>query len=410
MKVWGRENPSPPAYSTLLFICCGIAFTAYLGSYMRIPVVPLFARSLGASTVEVGIINAAFLLSAGLLSLPLGILSDRWGRKPLIIWGLAISLATSLLLYVSRSPGQLIWIYLIFGAGLAAVGPTLMSYAADISPSTHLGRTYGWYTTAMYCGMSLGPAVGGLIAQGWGFRPLFLVTGAFIFLIVWLVVFALPETGAAPGRRPGPRQVPGQTRGLLKNRPLLGCWLATLGGCFGLGMFVTFSPLHAHQHGVNVGQIGLIFTAQAVTNALCRIPFGRLTDRVQSRVRLAFLGFLAFAASLAGFGLSETLPQFFLAAAALGIAMALAFTPLGALVAETVAPEFRGLAMGGYNTCIYLEMMLSSALMGEVVERLGFDGGYILTTLVIFLASGIFLLLVQGFTPPPLAGKEEVRG
>ena len=85
-----RIKTAALSYRALLGICCGIAFASYLGSYMRIPVVPIFAHSLGATTLQVGIINAAFLLMSGLLSFPLGILSDRWGRKMLITVGLVI--------------------------------------------------------------------------------------------------------------------------------------------------------------------------------------------------------------------------------------------------------------------------------------------------------------------------------
>ena len=148
MRIFRTKDPAP-SYAALLAICCGIAFASYLGSYMRIPVVPLFALSLQATTLEVGLINAAFLLMSGALSIPMGILSDRWGRKLLITCGLVVSAATSLLLYISTTPGQLIAIYLFFGTGLAAIGPTLMSYVADFSPATHLGRSYGWYTTAI---------------------------------------------------------------------------------------------------------------------------------------------------------------------------------------------------------------------------------------------------------------------
>lgn len=156
MNLDGRRRIA--TYRGLLFICCTVTFICYLGSYMRIPVVPLFARSFGAGTVEIGMINSSFLLMAGLLSLPLGILSDRLGRKLLILSGLLISTITAVLLYFSSSAQQLIWIYLLFGIGLAAFAPTMMSFVADFSPATHLGRSYGWYTLAIYGGMSLGPA------------------------------------------------------------------------------------------------------------------------------------------------------------------------------------------------------------------------------------------------------------
>jgi MFS family permease len=392
-----RIKTASLSYGALLAICCGIAFASYLGSYMRIPVVPLFASSLGASAWEVGLINAAFLLMSGALSIPVGLLSDRWGRKLLIISGLAISMATSFLLYVSVTPGQLIAIYALFGTGLAAIGPTLMSYVADISPLTYLGRSYGWYTTAIYSGMSLGPALGGFVAQWLGFRPLFLIAGFFVLFLMVAVVLFLPGHAAHLSQRPSGPQAPGFTRDLLRNRPLLGCWLLTLGSCFGQGMFVTFSPLLTHDYGLSIGQIGLVFTAQAVTNALSRLPFGRLSDRVRSRGKLATLGFILFSLSLAAFGFCHTLPQFLLAAMALGVTMGLSFTPLGALIAEVAPPEGRGLAMGGYNSSIYLGMMLSSACMGGVIGKVGYELSFLLTGVLVLLVTGVFYLMIRDF-------------
>lgn len=393
-----RIKSAPLSYSALLAICCAIAFASYLGSYMRIPVVPLFAHSLGASTLEVGIINAAFLLMSGLLSLPVGILSDRWGRKLLIIAGLAISMATSFLLFASTTPRQLMVIYLLFGTGLAAIGPTLMSYVADLSPSTHLGRSYGWYTTAIYSGMSLGPALGGFVAQWLGFRPLFLIAGFFVLFLIVITTRFLPGHAPHLSQRPSSPPTAGITRDLFKNRALVGCWLLTLGSCFGQGMFVTFSPLLAQDHGLSIGQIGLIFAAQAVSNAISRLPFGRLTDRVRSRGRLAALGFVLFSLSLGVFGFCRTLPQFLLAALALGVTMGLSFTPLGALIAEVAPPEARGLAMGGYNTSIYLGMMLSSAFMGGAIGWAGYELSFLITGVLVFLVTGWFYLLIKDFS------------
>ena len=388
------------SYGALLAICCSIAFASYLGSYMRIPVVPLFARSLKASTMEVGLINAAFLLMSGALSFPLGILSDRWGRKLLITSGLAVSAITSFLLCVSSTPFQLIIVYLLFGTGLAAIGPTLMSYVADFSPATHLGRSYGWYTTAIYTGMSLGPAVGGFVAQGLGFKPLFIIAGVFVLLLMGAAVIFLPTRAPHLSAKPAHPQPPKLTRELLKNRHLLGCWLLTLGSCFGQGMFLTFCPLLAHDYGVNLGQIGLIFTAQAVANALSRLPFGRLSDRVQSKAKLAVLGFILFSISLGVFGFCRTLPQFLLTAIALGVTMGLAFTPLGALIAEVAPPEARGLAMGGYNTSIYLGMMLSSAFMGGAITALGYATSFALSAALVLAVTWVFHRLLRDFSAP----------
>ena len=215
-------NPEPaptPRYAVLLLICCGVVLGCYFGTYMRFPVVPLYAQSLGADTVMVGLINGAFLLSAGALSLPLGLVVHRLGMKLLAGVGLLILAASSFLLAVSSTPHQLLWIYLFSGAGLAAFGPTTMSYVAGISPPTHLGRSYGWYTTALYVGMSLGPAAGGFVAEAWGFSLVFILSGLSIFVTFWVMFFFLPRARhvmpASPSQpamgvalHPGSRQKP----------------------------------------------------------------------------------------------------------------------------------------------------------------------------------------------------------
>jgi len=399
MDVDPQSRTPPSSYGTLLLVCCAIAFGGYLGSHMRVPVLPLFARDLGATTVEVGVINASYLLVAGILSLPLGILSDRIGRKRLASFGAFILAGISFLVAFSRTPAELVWIYLLFGIGLAAFGPTMMSMVADLSPATHLGRSYGWYTTALYGAMSLGPACGGLVAELWGFRPVFLASGVIIFSTFLMVLFLLPGTRRSiAGGVPGKSQV-ALARELVRNRPLMGCWLATFGGCFGLGMFVTFLPLHAHNRNLTVGQIGLVFAVQGLCNALSRIPFGHLSDRVNSRERLVLLGLLGFSVSLVGFALAQQIWQFVSWAAVFGVSMSLAFTSVAALIAEAGPPESRGLAMGGYNTSIYFGMMGSSALMGGVIQRAGFEASFVLAALVSLGLTGLFHLLMKGFSP-----------
>lgn len=398
MKTAARRMWRPLSYGTLLFICCSVAFAGYLGSYMRLPVVPLYANSIGADTVQVGIINSAFLLMAGILSLPLGILSDRFGRKLFASLGLVALSATSFLLYFSKTPMQLLWIYLFFGTGVAAFGPTMMSFVADFSPTTHLGRSYGWYTTALYTSMSLGPAVGGFIAQQMGFLQVFLISGIIVFVTFWVVVFFLPPTHLIIDERPKKEKTSVIMKELLKNRPLLSCWLVTLGGCFALGMFITFLPLHAQNQNLTIWQIGFVFAVQGIFNAISRIPFGHLSDKVKNRSSLVVIGLIGFAASMAGFGISTQAVHFVSAAVAFGISMGLAFTSIGALIAEVVPVESRGLAMGGYNTCIYLGMMVSSASMGPIIRKIGFEIGFLITALINVFLVGFFYILMKDFS------------
>jgi len=383
-----------------MLVCCGVTFGCYFAAFMRLPVVPLHALALGVDTARIGIINAAFFLMAGLLSFPLGMAADRWGSKRLSAIGLLVLAVTSGGLFACRTFIHFTTAYLLLGVGIAAFGPTMMTLVSVISPRSHLGRSYGWYTTALFCGMSLGPAVGGFLARSIGAPQVFLAAGAILFLDLGLLLWLLPGRLQRPGSPDTQSNGPGSMRALLQNRPLLGCWSITLGACFGLGMFTSFIPLHAQNKGLDVGQIGIVFFAQGLCNGASRIPFGRLSDKVARRSTLVVGGIVLYAMALTGCGLSRTMGHFVLSAGLVGVSMGLAFTSVGALIAEVVPPASRGSAMGGYNTCIYFGMMLSSVIMGAVSETIGFTMAFLLTAVVNLVFLGVFYFFIKEFVPP----------
>ena len=379
----------------LLLIACIISFVCFLGSYMRIPIVPLLATSLGADTVQVGMINGAFMLMAGVLSIPSGLISDRLGRRMPLLGGMVLLAGSSLLLYWSHSLLQMAVIYLLFGVGLSAFSPTLMSYVADVTPPEVLGQAYGWYTMALYGGMTLGPAAGGFLSKALGLRSVFLVSGGLICAMFLVALCFLPMP-SAPHRGSGshPAVLP-VLKGLLRNRPLVACLVATLGGCVGFGMFVTFMPLYIRSQGMDTGAVGFVFATQALANALSRLPSGRLCDRVADRSTLVVCGLSLFALALAAFAICSSVVSLMAAAAVMGMSMGVSFTVVCALIADVVPREQRGLAMGCYNTSVYFGMLLSSVGMGTVIKGAGFRIGFILSGLVVMAAMFLFRFLYR---------------
>ncbi|MGC9966969.1 MAG: MFS transporter [Syntrophobacteraceae bacterium] len=389
-----ENNPDPP-YRTLILVSCVVGLGCYTAAYMRIPVLPLFARSLGAATVEIGLINSSFMLAAGVFAMPLGIVSDRLGRKPVAMAGLLVSALSSFLLAFSRTPAQMMAIYVLAGIGIAAFGPTMMSFVADFSPATHLGRSYGWYTMAMYGGMSLGPAIGGIFAYLLGYERVFTISAILSLIMLSIVLLTFPGQKSLRSSSLQKRGSGKKIKALLKNRLLLACWLVTLFSCFGLGVFITFLPLHASDHGIGAGEIGLIFAAHALVNALGRIPFGYLSDWISDRSILVLTGLLGYSISIAGTGFSTSPAMFFASAFAMGISMGVAFTAIGAMISEMVPADFRGLAMGGYNTCIYIGMMLSGLIMGVVAHSFGFRTCFLITACVNAAGAIAFILIFK---------------
>ena len=373
---------------TPFLLLCLIGFAAFFCSYLRIPVLPLFATTLGASPAQIGTINGAFMLTAGLLSIPAGLLADRTGRRLPIIAGLIATAASSLLVTQCHQPWQMAAVYVLFGAGLAGFAPGMLSLVADVMPSHRLGQAYGWYTTAIYVAMTLGPATGGYLANAVGLRAVFLVSGALLAAVTLLALLVLPEGG--PRHKTELRSAMSASFTLLHNRRLSACFLATAGSCIGFGVFLTFLPLYATQLGYDPAKVGLVFAAQAITNVVGRVPIGRLADRCDRRWLVA-VGLFCLATALALLGQTTQLKHLVACAVAMGVGMALTFTAIGALIAEQVPSLQRGLAMGVYNSCIYLSMMAGSTVMGIALKWIGYPIGFAaaaavaLVTLVSFL-------------------------
>lgn len=152
---------------SVLGLGCLLTLLHYTGAYIRVPVLPLYASAQGAGPTEVGLIVGAHMTVAALSAIPFGFASDRWGRRTLLLGGMALSALTSLLLPLATTTLALMAIYGAAGLGVAAFTPSVMSLVGDVAAPGVVARAYAWYTTALYAGFGLGPILGGYIAQRW---------------------------------------------------------------------------------------------------------------------------------------------------------------------------------------------------------------------------------------------------
>jgi len=392
-----KVHNNDPHDLTPFILLCLIGFAAFFSSYLRIPVMPLLAATLGAGPAQVGAINGAFMLTAGLLSIPAGLLADRTGRKLPIVFGVLATAASSLLVTLCHQPGQMAAAYVLFGVGLAALAPGMLSLVADVMPAQRLGQAYGWYSTAIYIAMTLGPATGGYLAKALGLRQVFAVSGGLLLAVAVLALLVLPQS--PPRHRTDLQAALGGSFQLLRNRRLLACLVATAGSCIGFGVFLSFLPLYAALQGFDPAQAGLVFAAQAVTNVVGRVPIGRLADRCD-RGLLVAAGLICLAVALSAMGQVTQLAYLLACSVVLGVGMALTFTAIGALVAELVPAVQRGLAMGMYNSCIYLGMMSGSTVMGLALNQVGYPFGFAAAGSVSLVALILFFLMMRGKKPP----------
>lgn len=391
-----------------LQLACVVCFLQFVGAYMRIPIVPLFARREGATTAQVGVIVGLFMLVAAASAIPIGRASDRWGRKALILSGIALGGLTSLLLPATHTPGQMMLLYAVAGLGVSAFTPSVISYAGDVGKREEMGRVYGWITTAQYGGMTLGPAVGGLAANAWGYRPTFLASAAMLavaFGTAGLGLPSLPRTlPAGPSRAERRRAL----REVFTSRTILGCWLSTFCVTFTWGVPLSFFPLYAQDVGHSAGSIGAFFAIQACCNALARVPVGRLSDRLGIRLPFIVAGMLGFALGTVLLVSTRRWGLLALTSALAGLSQGVGMVAMGAALGEATTPANRGLAMGGLGTAIYSGFALSSSGLGHLIALFGYRPGFTVAAAVSAAGAGACYAIMRAGRHVPGAGQTGV--
>lgn len=355
-----------------LVLACVLTLLHVTGTYMRVPILPLYATAHGATPADVGLIVGLNMLVAAVCAIPLGRASDRWGRRALLIAGIVASAVTSLALPLVTSTAALALVYGLAGLGLAAFTPSIMSLVGDLAPPGAVAKTFAWYTTALYTAFGVGPIVGGLVADAAGFEAAF-VTAGVIVVISLLVAFALP--------RPPARTVPAPRTGggfaaVRRNRRVWAGWLATLAGLASWAATQTFFPLLGRERGLSASAIGLVLGAQALANTVARVPAGYVIDRTRARARYVTGGLLLFAAATALLPHARGTAALLALSAAAGVAYAFAFVAVTAMLADASTPATRGFVMGGYSTAIFGGFGLASVALGPVIASGGFALGF----------------------------------
>lgn len=359
----------------LVVVIALLTFLHYAAAQMRGPVLPLYAAGHGASATGVGIIVGAHMAVAAIGSIPLGRAADVWGRRRLLLGGMAVSLVTSLLLPFAESTTALAVIYGLAGLGVAAFSPSALALVADAAPPARTGQAFAWFTTAHYGAIAVGPFLGGVAAEWYGYPTAFVASaiGVALALVAGAVLTPRGEGQASP--------VSATFADIRGNAGVWAGWIVSASGLAIQGTLFTFYPLLAHERGLTPAAIGFVFLVLGLANTLARVPAGWLVDRTRRPAAYAIAGMLLACAAtvalphLAGFGAVLALVAVF------GAVSGIAFVAISVALAGAASPGTRGLVMGGYSTSLYGGLALGSFGLGPVVAHAGYD--------VAFVTSGV---------------------
>jgi EmrB/QacA subfamily drug resistance transporter len=194
-----------PGSTSELIVLLVSTMAAFLFSFMGSAVniaLPSIAAELSLDAVTLGWISTAYLLASATSLVPLGRLADIHGRKRIFVYGVLIYTISALLCGSAGSAAMLISFRVLQGIGGAMTVSTSVAIISSVFPANERGKALGIQSAAVYIGVSLGPVVGGILTQQFGWRSIFYVNVPVGLIIVGMALWKLKgEWAEARGER-----------------------------------------------------------------------------------------------------------------------------------------------------------------------------------------------------------------
>jgi MFS family permease len=378
-------------------VALGIVFlTVFLdlvGFGIVLPLLPFYATELGASPFEVGLIIASYSAMQFLFAPIWGSLSDRYGRRPLLLVGLFGSAASYLVFGLARSLEVLLLSRVIAGI-MGANIPVAQAYIADSTTIERRARGMGLIGAAFGLGFIFGPAIGGGLSP-WGFGvPGFVAAGLSLTAATaawrWLPESLAPENRVRDGVRIL-SAVTGRARAVSKvltrrrlRDPIAGFFLGTMG----FAGFTTIFPLFLENPlGLTAVHAGGMFALVGVVSAGVQGGLiGPMVERYGERANAVFGG-TVLSAGVIAMGLGQSILATILSLLAVGVGWGLLAPSLQSLVSRRAMANEQGEVLGVNQSASALARVIGPVAAGWAYGALGPGRGFVAGGLLIAAAA-----------------------
>lgn len=412
------------------------AFMDMVGVLMLLPLLPFYAKELGANGFVMAWLGSSFLI-AQLVSAPLwGRVSDRYGRRPALIIGLAASAVAYVVFAYADSLWLLFVSRIIQGAGGGTVG-VIQAYVSDVVEPKNRAKGLGWLSAATNVGVMIGPLLGSAASAFGRHAPGLIAAGLCLVNIAFASRFLTESHGAAMKAK-ARRERWATLKAVWRIAPIWPVTLATrltlgaqeaaalthprpdfakrfiwvyaiaIGAFYGLTLSGVMPFFLMERHGITERTIGAFFAYIGVLNVVFRIGLlGKVIDRV-GEARATRLGIIALALGFLTLPFTSSIATLAIATALLPLGATLLFPCVTAMLSQVVGDHERGLYMGLQQTVGNITRVAYALFAGKAWDlghaRFGESGAFIPFFASAALVAATALLAVRA---PEIAPKEE---
>jgi len=364
-------------------------FVSVTGVGIVVPLLPVYAYELGASGLYIGLVFGAFSLSRTFFLPYFGRLSDKKGRKPLIVVGLLAYALISIGFILSKNVETLIIIRFIQGISSAMLIPVIQAYVGDITPEGSEGLSMGMFNMSMFFGLSVGPLAGGMINEHFSLNTSFLCMGVLGFLGFSLCLFLLPPTKSE--RAVSRKKEVVSWKKLLKDEVLAGLFFFRFAYAACVGVIWGFLPvLSDSEFHLSSSYIGILVMLGVFIAGVMQTPMGYMADRFNKRIMILIGGvIIAFAILL--FNWADGFGDLFIANVLIGIGGGIAMPALMAIaVLKGNTTKAMGSVMGLITMAHSSGMLTGSLVAGLMMDMFQLRHAFSFGSLIMILGTGLF--------------------
>jgi predicted MFS family arabinose efflux permease len=341
-----------------------------LGLFMILPVLPLFSEQLEGSTPAlIGLAMGIYGLPQVFLQIPFGLLSDKFGRKKIILIGLSLFFTGSVIASLSTTIYGVLVGRAFQGAG--AVSAVVMALVADLTQEVHRTKAMAVIGASIGISFGVGIVLGPIISHFGGVQMVFAATAVLTALAMLSVLYVVPNPQKSKLHRDA-EFVPEQAMRALKNPDLLrldyGIFIQHL---LLMAIFVVIPSL-MRQAGLIAGHEWMVYLPIFATSMAAMIPFIILAEK-KRKMKAVFLGAVGVLA-LSALGLAflhDNLTSIIALLWLFFCGFNLLEATLPSLISKTAPADLKGTAMGAYSSCQFMGLFLGGVLGGWVNGHYG---------------------------------------